>query len=147
MVARSSLHDSMRGFTLVELMVTIAILAILASLAAPSISKLQAKQHLNSSARNLASTLTLARSQSALLNAATTVKLDSADVDTKNTFNWLPSGRSDYKSSTTSVVFLANGTVDGNPPITLKLCDANDTYARTITITIMGTVKQTEGAC
>lgn len=61
-----------RGFTLVELMVTIAVIAILATIAAPSMNNLIAKQRLNSAIRELSNTLGKARSQAALLRIEVT---------------------------------------------------------------------------
>lgn len=51
------------GFTLVELMVTIAVLGIVATMAAPSFSSMLAKQRLDGAAKNFANTLTDIRVQ------------------------------------------------------------------------------------
>ena len=60
------------GFTLIELIVTIAVLAIIATLAAPSFSNLLIKENLKTTAFNMRDTLKEARSR-ALLNRAPTV--------------------------------------------------------------------------
>jgi type IV fimbrial biogenesis protein FimT len=59
--ARSSPFD--QGFTLIELMVTIALAAILLSVAVPSFSQLVAKMRVEGLANNLATDLQLARSE------------------------------------------------------------------------------------
>ena len=75
-----------RGFTLVELMVTIAVIVILATIAAPSMNNLIAKQRLNSAIRELSNTLGKARSQAALLRIEVTVILNTDNSNTANTF-------------------------------------------------------------
>lgn len=63
MVSRSSLYDSKRGFTLVELMVVIAIMAIVAVLAGPNITKSLSNQRAKSASYELAQALQSARSK------------------------------------------------------------------------------------
>ena len=64
------------GFTLIELMVVISILAILASLAAPSMSKLVATQRLRSAAGDMHLTFVKARSEAVKRNRDVTVSPD-----------------------------------------------------------------------
>lgn len=52
-----------RGFTLIELMVTVAVLAVMASLAAPSFRQLLAAQRVRATAYNIVGDLVLARSE------------------------------------------------------------------------------------
>ena len=61
------------GFTMVELLVTVTVAAILASLAAPSFSSLIATQRTKSVASNLHLALTIARSEATKRNANVTV--------------------------------------------------------------------------
>ncbi len=74
MISRSSLPQSTRGFTLVELMVVIAIVAILATLAAPSFNTFIAKQRIRSAAYDLAQTFQTARSNAILTRRAVDVR-------------------------------------------------------------------------
>ena len=73
-----------RGFTLIELMVTIAIMAIIASMAAPSFRSLISEQKINSSARELVMAINQAKSQAALMK--TTVGLCLSKTQTDNDF-------------------------------------------------------------
>ncbi|BBL21860.1 hypothetical protein F939_00884 [Acinetobacter radioresistens DSM 6976 = NBRC 102413 = CIP 103788] len=64
-----------RGFTLVELMVTIAVMAIIAMIAAPNFSAMQENRQVQKTVRDLASILTIARSNSAIYRKPVTVYL------------------------------------------------------------------------
>lgn len=62
-----------QGFTLIELMVTVAIMAIIAMIAAPSFGDMVTRQKLNSNARGLIIALNQAKSQAALLRTTVAV--------------------------------------------------------------------------
>jgi type IV fimbrial biogenesis protein FimT len=62
-----------RGFTLVEALIAVSILAILAALAGPSLTGMTLNQQLRSAGLDLSSTLTLARSEALTRNADVTV--------------------------------------------------------------------------
>lgn len=66
-----------QGFTLVELMVTLAILAILAVIAVPSFSGLIATQATRNASFDLSAAMTLARSEAVKQNAIATVSTPS----------------------------------------------------------------------
>ena len=63
------------GFTLIELMVTIAVLAIVATMAAPSFGNIIAKKELDTTARDLALIFGEARGQAISLRKDITIKL------------------------------------------------------------------------
>ena len=57
-----------RGFTLVELMITIGVMAIIAVMAVPSFTNMLLKQNLNKSTRDLVIVLEKARSKAGRIN-------------------------------------------------------------------------------
>lgn len=67
----------LRGFSLIELMVVIAIMAILLGVAAPALRDFVAGQRVKAASFDLASAVALARSEAIKRNAAVTVKPNS----------------------------------------------------------------------
>lgn len=78
-----------RGFTLIELMVTIAVMAIIAMMAAPSFGNLIAEKRLESDTRELALILGDARGQAATLRKNITIKFEGG-TNTSTIYYWMP---------------------------------------------------------
>ncbi len=138
-----------RGFTLVELMVTIAVIVIRATIAAPSMNNLIAKQRLNSAIRELSNTLGKARSQAALLRIEVTVILNTDNSNTANTFYWKPVDDNRLISSTSNITFNPDGTVkNSSGDIDFIVCNSKTKTTKTITLTKIGTQYiKPEGTC
>lgn len=141
-----------KGFTLVELMVTIAVLAIIATLAVPSFGNMLLKQNLNKSTQELTHVLSQARAKAALERREITVRLNtSAVADSATQFNWMPSGKAELKTgSPTSIVFLPTGLVENAVGDTsFTICEqSSGSLSKTIGISRMGTIQQiVEGTC
>lgn len=166
---------SNRGFTLIELMVTIAVVAILAMISIPSMSNLIAKQRLNSTTRELASTLSEARSQAALLRTATAMCLDKkADNSSVTSAQCAGSNITGYSSMTAAqktlveknqifmakvdstvsvktgsaenIVFSPTGKLSTTSDVTFSLCNSRNNM-RSIIVSFLGAIRQTEGTC
>ena len=155
---------SVRGFTLVELMITIGVMAIIAVMAVPSFTNMLLKQNLNKSTRDLVIVLEKARSKAALERRTVTVTLNSSSADTDSTLNsssadtdstlnWAASGKAALVSTTTSIVFRSDGMVQDpttttallNSDLTLVLCDqaqAQAQYSKRIILSRIGVVQQ-----
>lgn len=151
-----------KGFTLIELMVTIAIIAIIATMAAPAFGDMIRKQNLERSSRELALVFARARSKAVLEHREVTVDFSQTDAnaevkDTQNTLFWKPAGKVIKKSAANDKVsFKADGLVYANGAIIqtelqIKLCDRSSDarYSKTVTMDRIGNVQQSivEAGC
>ncbi|MFU9047726.1 Tfp pilus assembly protein FimT/FimU [Acinetobacter tibetensis] len=141
-----------RGFTLIELMVTIAVLVIIATMAVPSFKDLILKQNLKKSSQELVEVLTKARAKAAFERRQITVRLNTSVVaDTETQLNWMPNGKSVLKSSSpTTITFLSTGLVkDATSDTSFVVCEqSSGSLSKTVSISKMGTIQQTvEGTC
>lgn len=143
-----------KGFTLIELMVTVSILVIIVMLAAPSFTNLLVKQNLNSNIRTLLATFSDARSQSILLRKDVTVILNNTNKNTEINYYWSMEGRGSLVAPTSipSIVFQSDGTLKNTTKNT-KFTDTNFiicsmNFSKTVTLTRVGTITLgAEGSC
>lgn len=144
------------GFTLVELIITIAILAIIALMAAPSFATMYSRQKLESSARELVMKISEARSQAVLLRQSTGVCLASLSNDDCATAIAIPKaetqrifiarldhGVTSANSSSTNLSFRRNGSLAVQKNFILER--KNLSYC--IQVGVIGDTTIKEGAC
>lgn len=136
--------DKNRGFTLIELMVTIAVLAIIATMAAPSFSSMINNQRLKQSMTEVKNGIMDARSR-AILTRSNTVFCPStvsvadcgANITSYSSLNnaqkidsvfigKISTGITIQSSSANNFVFSAQGTLDSEKTITL--CGINKSF-------------------
>jgi type IV fimbrial biogenesis protein FimT len=113
----------MRGFTLIELMITVVVLVILTTIAAPSFSEWLARVRITGQANSLVGDLSLARSESATRGAAMSVcvRKDDTTCDTDAKGHWESGwlvfvdvdGDGDIKEGTDTIVRVG-GELGGN---------------------------------
>lgn len=145
------------GFTLIELVVSIAVMAVLATLAVPSFQRFVEAQRLRTSAFGLVSDLTLARSEA--VKRGTPVELipvggDWAggwQVQVVSTSEVIGSQKTagtgiSLTSSAASIRFNRNGQVDVTESIRLALSDSFD-GRRCVSLDPSGRPKSTKVAC
>lgn len=146
-----------RGFTLVELVVSIAMLAILASIATPSFMRMIEAQRLRTGAFALISDLTLARSEA--VKRGEPVELMPVDgnwaggwlvrvaatSETIGSQTKIGSGIT-LASAATSVRFNRNGQVDTVSSVRIALSDTHD-GRRCISLDPSGRPKSTKSQC
>ncbi|AXQ20998.1 prepilin-type N-terminal cleavage/methylation domain-containing protein [Acinetobacter wuhouensis] len=139
------------GFTLVELMVTILVMAVITMIAAPSFSKILAKQKLNSNTQDLISTLSKARSQAVLLRQNTTVHLSTGTENDLNYYWQLADNNSITSPSViTEIVFARDGSISSgmDTSVDFIICNSKTGTTRVFALTRMGSIyNKNEGTC
>lgn len=140
------------GFTLVELIVTIAVMAIIAMMAAPSMSNLLESKRLDTNQRDLISTLSEAKSQAVLGRQNVSVNLNSAASNTATSLNWQASFNIQLKKlknandptillDTTTLIFNANGIVSNiTQDVLISICNTKINTQKNFILTKLGTL-------
>jgi len=154
------------GFTLIELMITIAVGAVLLTVAVPSLRNMIANNRITTATNTFIADLNLARSEaikrsrSAYLTAndpaaanefggGWTVWLDQDDdasldaPETLRVYQGAPASLAvDSVDNLTQLEFLSDGTGNGNAAVTFEVCDnrAGET-GKQITITVVGRIE------
>ncbi len=128
-------RDKMKGFTLIELIVTVAIMAILAIIIAPNFKSISQSYELNGSVGSLVDSISRARSQALSLRRATKVVLaNSSAVASDTQFVWMPDDKAFYKStSVTTIGFLPTGALTQSS-VTVVICDSSKSKSKSVTI-------------
>mgnify|MGYP006388969289 CR=1 FL=1 len=142
------------GFTLIELMVTIAVLAIIATISAPSFSNMITHQNLKKSTHELMGTLNQARSKSVLERRSIEVELKQKEekielIDTDIKMHWMPKGSVYLENSPTEIHYGLNGGINNATGDTIiTLCSQSKGKSQIINISRMGNIQQvTDGTC
>ncbi|AYA03001.1 prepilin-type N-terminal cleavage/methylation domain-containing protein [Acinetobacter sp. WCHAc010034] len=138
------------GFTLIELMVTMAVMAVVVMMAAPSFNNMLIKQNMNKSARDLIATFTEAKAKAVLERRIVTVKLKTKCAPEDQPDCWQPSDKAVLKNvALNTVEFRPNGLVNSAADMTFEICNqASGNTSKKVTITRMGTIQLVaEGSC
>jgi type II secretion system protein H len=146
--------QSRNGFSLIELMVVIAIIAIIAGIGAPSFRNLTLDNRLSSTANNLLGSLRIARSEAVTQRTAITVCATNTDnTDCADSANWtagallmrgsevirvIPGAASGLTiaSSHAEVEFRPNGTI--TPTLLLTISEAERSKTHQVKVNAIG---------
>lgn len=136
-------------------MVTIAVIAIIATIAAPSFGNMIVQQNLKKSTQELIGVLNQARSTAILERRNIQVELatnknNSPHLNTANKMHWAPQGSVNLTSSSpTNLEYGLNGGLNNfTSDLVFTLCAEPKGKSQIITISKMGSIQHvTEGKC
>ncbi|AMN50798.1 pilus assembly protein [Psychrobacter sp. P2G3] len=151
------------GFTLIELMVTIAVLAIIVSIAAPNISNQLANQRVKSTASTIENALKEAKAESIIrrqnitvlynanANPKTVTVLDGSNpLSTYNVHSQSIVNQIIVPTSVTAVTFQPNKVMFGGANVTYTICDSASTNEtpRQVSLSSIANINTTNtGSC
>lgn len=149
------------GFTLIELMVVLTVLAIVLTSAAPSFSAFMASLQIKAVAYDLASDLMLARNEALKRNTTIRVapngsawvdgwKIEVASSTTRVKTRSAPNARTTFTDAPTAITFGGNGRVTlptDAVRVTLGHSDATEATQRCVQLDISGRARAEKGAC
>lgn len=137
-----------KGFTVIEMMMVVAILGVLIAIAAPSFSSIIESQRAKSVASDLHTALTLARSEAIKRNRDMTLAAKSSnwingwqmtDPDTGAVIEDHPAVTGiSISSSTTSIVYRSSGRISGTANVTIGITGNFSSSSRCIQLDLSG---------
>lgn len=146
--------QKMKGFTLIELIITITVLAILATIAVPSFNSLLNRLKLNASARELMSKLVEARTQALTIRQTTGVCVSTVTNCAESLSISNNISNRIFVAQLDKEVTLASGSatqlifrVEGIPVASSKFSLQRQGVARCIEVGVTGDTTYKEGAC
>ena len=128
-----------KGFTLIELMVTIAVLAIIAGMAAPSMNDFRKNQQIKEQEKKLKLALTEARTEARLQNKPMTVSFSTHIDSAKYEIN-----------ENNEIVFRNNGIVvmpDKKNKFCLQISEKNGTRIKYLELSVLGVISASNSDC
>ena len=143
------------GFTLAEVLVVVAVVALLAAIAAPNLSDMVRKQRLKTASFDVFSSLNLARSEAIKRNRQVTMRPNGGDwsrgwavMEGTNVIKEQQGWDDLVMAGPGQVSFNANGRVTGAASqFALSGTDVAATNKRCITLDLSGRAVSQEGAC
>lgn len=147
-------HQREKGFTLLELLVAIAVLAIVAAIAVPSFAEIVRQNRATNLANSMVSALSLARSEAVKRGAQASVSALNGDWATGwqvraegNELRRWPTENATVSSSATAITFNPRGRLAASSGIQITV--GIDTAQRCVQVSLSGSARVSEerGAC
>ncbi len=151
----ASLRGRMRGFTLIEMMVVIGIVAILAAIAAPNMGAMIKRQRIKTAAFDVFASLTFARSEAIKRNTTVTLTPQGgawssgwqiADLN-GNVLRNQPSFTNISFTGPATVSFAGSGRLSAGAGTPFSLTGDDSYTSRCVTLALSGRAVSKEGAC
>ncbi|MGE6794557.1 pilus assembly FimT family protein [Psychrobacter okhotskensis] len=139
------------GFTLIELMVTIAVLAIIVGIAAPSISTQLANQRVKSTAAMLENALKETKVESVIRRQALEFSFDdSTHSMVTKTKGVSPDEVASYSYSSKSIIKAGKSSITFNPSkradaVVYNICDKNSSVTMQVIVTAVANISTAAG--
>ncbi|NHC02907.1 prepilin-type N-terminal cleavage/methylation domain-containing protein [Acinetobacter sp. 187] len=137
------------GFTLIELMVTIAVIAIIAMIAAPSFGNMIKNQHFRKDTSQLVNKIRQARTYAVLNHQEVTLNLDMTGADQPPIFNWAGQDNAYLNmSANNKLIFDKTGVLISKFDVVEVCKSAEIRESVKISLTKLGQIQKIEkGAC
>lgn len=139
-----------RGFSLIELMIVVAIVGIMAMIAGPSFIEISAQSQVKTVASDLQATMMRARSEAIKRSAAITITPTNGNwaegwsiangIDTHGAVNVAINGPA-------SITYNGNGRVSTGARVQLDISSSNTTLTRCVTVELSGQPVIKQAAC
>ncbi len=138
------MKNKRHGFTLIEMMVTIAIIAIIASIAMPNVNKQISQYKFNNESRDLLSLIRETRSQAILLKRDVKLNFSKSATDSSTLTNIFWSSKNAQITSPANIEFDMLGRIKTRPTngciaITHK---SDTTLKKTIIVSVLGGIDE-----
>ena len=146
------MQNKQKGFTLIELMVTITIMAVIAAIAAPSFQAQIYNYELKKELNELVSVLNEAKASSKALNQTVSIFFRAAESKDPVNSLYLDPDKNKYEFNMGDkvILFRNNGLIDpssGNFPICFEVKHMKSGKTKSVELTQLGMQKISDGAC